>query len=108
MLILVVTFFSFRKNQARFSIAAHASGLDVAFLPGVFFEHTGEKVSAYRLNGFSRAWDSANVIGGSSSSGTTINSSVVGAADAISRKDDEDDDEAEFKALKWDQNKLFD
>jgi len=36
---------------------AYASGLSVAYLPAVIFEHIGEDLSAYSLNGYSRPWD---------------------------------------------------
>ena len=90
--------------KSRFSIAAHASGLDVAFLPGVFFEHTGEKLSAYKLNGFSRAWDLALNTTKSRDNDSRIFDGIGGDAYTIAGEEEE---EEEFKSLKWDQNKLY-
>lgn len=43
--------------EMKFSMLCHTIGLTTGFLPGVFFEHIGEEVSAYVLNGNPRVWD---------------------------------------------------
>ena len=43
--------------EHEFSLSVHMLGLSVAHLPTVYFEHIGEKASAYVLNNSSRVWD---------------------------------------------------
>ncbi len=44
--------------EHKFTIEAHVAGLRMAYLSGSsVFDHIGDKVSAYALNGFKRPWD---------------------------------------------------
>lgn len=43
--------------EHEFSLSIHMLGLSIAYLPSLFFEHIGEKASAYVLNNSSRIWD---------------------------------------------------
>lgn len=43
--------------EHQFTIMGSLSGLSVAYLPAVIFQHIGEDASAYILNNFSRPWD---------------------------------------------------
>ena len=46
-----------KSFEHEWSILAHSLGLTTSFFGASYFEHTGERVSAYVLNNYTRIWD---------------------------------------------------